>query len=229
VKRCHPILLLCFASASAAAQEVFIGNGTAFVGNAPPVAENPDLRPLDPSDPPELGQIAALTGPCGTAPQTPCENVHRLYVAGGDALANYMIGQFEAGIREGYTPDFTLLAKIAYTESETGFAYLSSRDPDRLAPDIRPYRLRALGRTRDPRAIEILASDAELRRDYSEQELIYCIVGIREILERTGADPESALGRQTRTRLRSLRQTRDDLPDQVVFWIDKLLEADARR
>jgi hypothetical protein len=113
---------------------------------------------------------------CPTAPQ-PCEEIRAEFVAGGDDLAAYFVAQWEAGIAEGWFPDYGMLSYMAYTDSETAYEYLRrlvEGGPELAAVtgetglterNVRYYALRGLGRHRDSRALDLLIRDLDSAED----------------------------------------------------------------
>jgi hypothetical protein len=122
------------------------------------------------------------------------DDVRAQFVAGGDRLARYFIEQYEASLREGYVDAIRFLKYVAYTGSETAFAYLSElirRGPSQLGSNEYRYALAALAKMLDPRSIDmflhIVASEEEsgIRR--------IAVSGIGSILDRTEVDRPDAV------------------------------------
>jgi len=115
-------------------------------------------RPLSADDNLDLYfAVIEIRGLCKGAGEHPCphlehfEGTKRPHLFDREQMASYLIEQWEAGLQEGFFPDYAILEYIANTQSETGLRYLEkilSTESDRQHQE---YALRGLIYSKDPR------------------------------------------------------------------------------
>ncbi len=150
-------------------------------------------REPDATDP-EMAELLRIYLSQGRCPydQRPCRNKRLPLAIYGDRMARYLIGNYQAAMREGYPVNGTLLAMIAATESPTGITFLQGLVTNG-APEERVYGVRAAGRCRDQRGIDAVLSVVRASQTSDPYLTLLGLHAIKNLLVELGSDRTDAM------------------------------------